>query len=115
MTSRLRLNRHNHHQTITRHTSATAAKSTQVQSGLQSAGWWPAVAGFCATIISMQMQDLGFLRTPPPSVNINIVAFTVPKQNPEVSLLVELVRLKKACLRHFLVHVIFLVYEVLMM
>ena len=57
MTSRLRPYHHSHHQTIIRHTSATAAKSTQVQSGLQSAGWWPAVAGFCATIISMQMQE----------------------------------------------------------
>ena len=41
MTSGLCPNRHNHHQTIIRHTSATAAKSTQVQSGLQGAGWWP--------------------------------------------------------------------------
>ena len=48
MTSGLCPNRHNHHQTIIRHTSATAAKSTQVQHGLQGAGWWTAAAeSFC--------------------------------------------------------------------
>ena len=56
MTSRVRPNRHNHHQTIIRHTSATAAKSTQVQSGPQGArGWTAALQDFVTE------EELGIL------------------------------------------------------